>query len=120
MLYGPDARVRAAKGARHMNAKTRAPRWRRILVSLLVILGCILAPLSMLGIWLKAELLDTGTYVSTMAPLADNPDIQNALADRISNTLVVNTSLEQQVEGALPPRHSSWRRRSPTRSSRSS
>jgi len=76
-----------------MDTTVRAPRWRRILVALLVVVGCILAPLSMLGVWLKAEILDTDTYVSTMAPLADNAHVQNALADRITNTLVVDTSL---------------------------
>jgi len=87
-----------------MDTKKRAPRWRRILVALLVVVGCILAPLAMLGVWLKAEILDTNTYVSTMAPLADNPDIQDALATRITNALVVNPSLESQVANALPPR----------------
>jgi len=87
-----------------MNTTKRAPRWRRILVALLVIFGCILAPLSMLGVWLKAEILDTDTYVSTMAPLADNPDVQNALANRVTNALAVNTSLESQVADALPDR----------------
>jgi len=87
-----------------MDTTVRAPRWRRILVALLVVVGCILAPLSMLGVWLKAEILDTDTYVSTMAPLADNAHVQNALADRITNTLVVDTSLEQSVEDKLPAR----------------
>src|SRR5215813_12812056 len=98
MLEPPNREGTASRGGmRRMNTTKRAPRWRRILVALLVVFGCILAPLAMLGVWLKAEILDTGTYMSTMAPLADNPDIQNALADRITNTLVVNTSLEQNV-----------------------
>ena len=58
----------------------------------------------MLGVWLKAEILDTSTYVSTMAPLADNADVQNALANRITNALVVDRSIEQSVEDRLPPR----------------
>ena len=87
-----------------METTARAPRWRRLLVALLVVVGCILAPLSMFGVWLKAEILDTDTYVSTMAPLADNAHVQNAVADRITNALVVDTSLEQSVADRLPPR----------------
>src|SRR5262245_3506891 len=87
-----------------MEPTARAPRWRRIVVALLVVVGCILAPLSMFGVWLKAEILDTDTYVSTMAPLADNPHVQNAIADRITNTLVVDTSLQQSVKDRLPAR----------------
>jgi hypothetical protein len=82
----------------------RAPRWRRALVAVLVVVGCILAPLSLMGLWLRAELLDTDTYVSTMAPLADNEDVQQALADRITNALVVDTSLEDEVADRLPER----------------
>jgi hypothetical protein len=82
----------------------RAPRWRRALVAVLVIIGCILAPLAMLGVWLKAEILDTDTYVSTMAPLSENPDVQNALATRITNALVPDSSLEGEVADRLPER----------------
>jgi hypothetical protein len=84
----------------------RMPRWRRVLVVLLVVLGCVLAPLSVLSVWMKSVVLDTDNYVSTVAPLAHNPDVQNAIADRVTNTLIVdNTSeqdLEQQVIDRLP------------------
>ena len=70
----------------------RAPRWRRVLVALLVVLGCVLAPLSVLSVWMKSTVLDTDTYVSTVAPLANNSDVQNAIATRVTNTLVVDNT----------------------------
>jgi hypothetical protein len=90
--------------SRPLETTARPPKWRRILVALLVVIGCILAPLAMLGIWLRAEILDTGRYVSTMTPLADHPDIQIALADRITEALLVDSSLEDEVESQLPER----------------
>ena len=82
------------------------PRWRRVLVALLVVFGCVLAPLSVLSVWLKTEILNTDNYVSTVAPLARNADVQNAIANRVTNTLVVGNgseqSLEQQVVDRLP------------------
>jgi hypothetical protein len=82
----------------------RTPRWRRILVALLVIVGCVLAPLSVMGVWMKNTLLDTDQYVSTVGPLVDNPDVQQALATRITNALVQGTNVDQQIADALPPR----------------
>jgi len=58
-----------------VGAPARVPRWRRVVVALLVVLGCVLAPLSVLSIWLKTTLLDTSSYVATMAPLAEDPDV---------------------------------------------
>ena len=66
----------------------RTPRWRRILVSLLVIVGCVLAPLSVLSVWIRNTMLDTDQYVETVGPLIDNPDVQSALATRITNAVV--------------------------------
>ena len=95
---------RESGSGRAVKSNAHVPRLRRVVVALLVIFGCVLAPLAALSIWLKAELLNTDAYVSTMAPLADDPDVQNALADRITHALVVDTSLEQEVAGRLPDR----------------
>ena len=80
----------------------RLPRWRRILVGFLVVLGCILAPLSVLSVWTKTTLLDTDRYVSTVAPLSDDPDVEQALANRITNAIVQNTDIESKIADALP------------------
>ena len=43
---------------------------QRVLVAVLVIIGCVLAPLSLVAVWTRNTLLDTDNYVSTVAPLA--------------------------------------------------
>jgi hypothetical protein len=79
--------------------------WRRALVAVLVVVGCVLAPLSVLTVWMKTTLLNTHGYVSTVGPLADNPAVQNALADRITNTLVDrSSSIREEIVSALPKR----------------
>ena len=80
----------------------RAPRWRRALVVFLVVAGCVLAPLSVLSVWMKTTLLNTDNYVATVAPLADNAEVQNAIADRVTNTLIVDNSVEQRIVDRLP------------------
>jgi hypothetical protein len=86
--------------------KPRAPRWRRILTATLVVLACILAPVSVVAIWVNHTLLDTDQYVATIGPLASDPAIQNAAADRVTTALVSQTDLESRVKSALPPRAS--------------
>ena len=49
-------------------------------------------------------LLNTDQYVSTVGPLAGNADVQNALAARISNTVVNTSDVEAKIKGALPPK----------------
>lgn len=80
----------------------KLPRWRRILVSVLVVLVCVLAPISVLGVWVRNTVLHTDQYVDTMAPLASDPAIQQAVATRVTNTLIENTGLEQKIADLLP------------------
>ena len=52
--------------------------------TLLIVIGCILAPLSVVAVWAKNQVTNTDRYVATVAPLADDPAIQNAVADRVT------------------------------------
>src|SRR5437763_1885784 len=87
-------------------APSKQPRWRRALVAVLVVIGCVLAPLSIVSVWLKSTLLDTDRYVSTVGPLIDNPDVQQALANRITTVLLQSTGVEDKIIDALPPKAS--------------
>ena len=73
---------------------------------MLVVLACLLAVISVFAAFIRNEALDTDTYVSTVAPLAKDPAIQTVVARRVSERLVTQTNLHQQVEQALPPRAS--------------
>jgi hypothetical protein len=86
------------------DAPRRLPRWRRILVGTLVVIVCILVPISVVGVWMRNTLLHTDQYVDTMAPLARNQAVQQAVATRVTNALVEGTDLEDKVSDALPQR----------------
>ena len=79
-------------------------RGRRTAVALLLIVACVLAPLSVIAVWTKNTLLDTDEYVSTVAPLAKNPAIIDAAANEITNALVSEQNVSARVKKALPPR----------------
>jgi hypothetical protein len=82
------------------------PRWRRIVGVLLLVVGCVLVPISLSAVWVRNTLLDTDNYVSTVGPLASNPQIQQGLADRITNGVFTRVDVEKQVADALPPKAS--------------
>ncbi|MGW6423850.1 hypothetical protein ACWF82_14325 [Nocardia sp. NPDC055053] len=51
--------------------------------------------------YLRAEVLDTDHYVETMAPLADDPVIQNAVADALTRTVMARIDVESAASGLL-------------------
>jgi hypothetical protein len=51
---------------------------------LLIVLGCVLAPLAGVAVWARNQVTNTDRYVATVAPLASDPAIQNAVADKIT------------------------------------
>jgi hypothetical protein len=79
-------------------------RWRSITSWVLLVLACILAVVSVLVVFARNEVLDTDTYVNTVAPLASNPAIQTAVAKRVSQKLIEEADLQQRVKSALPER----------------
>jgi hypothetical protein len=80
------------------------PRWRRVLGVLLLVVGCVLVPISLSAIWVRTTLLNTDKYVSTVGPLASNPQIQQALADDLTNAIFSRVNVKQKVADALPPK----------------
>ncbi len=82
----------------------KAPRWRRIVGAMLVVVGCLLVPLSLSAVWVRNTLLDTDNYVATVGPLAGNADVQHAIANRVTDALFANADVEAKVADALPPR----------------
>ncbi|MFI5046188.1 MAG: hypothetical protein ACHQIG_03915 [Acidimicrobiia bacterium] len=85
-------------------ASPKLPRWRRILVGVLVVLGCLLVPLSVLGVWIHNTLLNTDQWVATVGPLVDQPAVQTAVAKRLSDAVINNAGLEPKVKDLLPDR----------------
>lgn len=82
----------------------KAPRGRRIVGGILLVVGCLLVPISLSAIWVRNTLLNTDHYVSTVGPLASNADIQQALADDITNAIFTRVDVKQKISDALPAR----------------
>jgi hypothetical protein len=75
--------------------------------TILIVLGSLLAPVSVLAVWAASEVSNTGRYVATMEPLVHNPAIQNALTDKITTAITTRlnvTSYADQAAAALSSR----------------
>jgi hypothetical protein len=77
--------------------------WRRISRWTLLVVGGLLAILSVLMIWVRDTLLDTDTWVSTMAPVAASPAVQSAIANDVTTQLFEKADLQTTVKNNLPP-----------------
>ena len=81
--------------------------WRPALTAVLLCLVVVLAPLSVVATWAHRQVSDTDQYVATVAPLASDPAVQKAIADRITTEVlgyVDVRSLTTQVVDALDER----------------
>ena len=80
-------------------ARRRRFSWRMPVSIVLIVLGCIVAPVAVLGVWAGNEVSDTGRWVATVEPLIHDPAIQNVLTDKITteitNRLNVTGTIDQ-------------------------
>lgn len=96
-------RLRAENAELRKRALTR-DRIRRSAKGLLLVLGCGLAALALLAIWLRGTLLDTDRYVDTVAPIAAEPAVQDAVADRLSTAVNDRIDFAALAREVLPER----------------
>jgi hypothetical protein len=77
-------------------------RGRRRTVKALIVLGSVLAFLSVFAIWTERQALNTDDWVSTSGRLIENETIRAALADYLVDQLYENVDIEKEIEGRLP------------------
>jgi hypothetical protein len=98
---GPDTEPTPGAG------RVGRQRWRSIVATVMIVVACVLAPLSVVAIWTRNQVTNTDRYVATVAPLADDPAIQNAIADQITAqvfTYIDVQGLTNQAVDALAER----------------
>ena len=81
-------------------AHRRRFSWRAIVAVVLIVLGCVLAPVAVLGVWAGNEVSDTGRWVATVEPLVHDPAMQNYLTDQITNQITSRINITGTVNQA--------------------
>src|SRR3954452_21998207 len=90
----PDERAELERLRREVGTlRTAAPppkrsfRWRSLFAVLLIVLGCVLAPVAGLAVWTNNQVSDTARFVRSISPLIEHSDVQAGVADRVPATL---------------------------------
>ena len=65
-------------------------------------LGCGLVALSLVAFYVRETVLDTDRYVATMAPIAESPAVQQAVADKLDNAITSRVDFDSLMREALP------------------
>jgi len=73
---------RQAPPDRVPRGRRRVGRWTAAAVCLLI--GCLLLPIGAVALYARTVVFDTDRYVAAVAPLARDPAVRNAVADRIT------------------------------------
>ena len=68
--------------------------WRGPVATVLIVLGCVLAPISVIAVWSANQVSNTDRYVANVSPLISQPAVRSALTDRISTA--VNDQIDVQ------------------------
>jgi len=68
----------------------------------LVVLTALLAPLAVSAVWVHERILTTDGWVETVAPLADDPAVIDAISNRIVNTIFERADIQDRITDILP------------------
>lgn len=67
----------------------------------LIVVACLLAPLSVVSVWASTQVSDTDQYVRTVAPLADDPGVQAAVATEVTQAVLAEIEVEEVTRELL-------------------
>jgi hypothetical protein len=86
-LRSDAARVRPAH-----SGWARGGRWLGAVVLLLI--AALLGGLAVTAVYLRSQVLNTDTYVATVAPLAQDPAVREQIATRLTNEIMTRTNVQ--------------------------
>jgi hypothetical protein len=90
----------------------RGFRWRSLFAVILIVLGCVLAPVAGLAVWTNNQVSDTDRFVRSISPLIEDPDVQARITDRVTDTIfqyvdvqgIADDGVNALVDQGLPAR----------------
>ncbi|MGB7963177.1 MAG: hypothetical protein WCF12_09525 [Propionicimonas sp.] len=74
---------------------------RAVVAAILIVLGVLLAPVSVATGWAKATLTDTDSFVATYAPLAHDPEVQQFIVDRTVSAIDEKLNIDGLVSDII-------------------
>src|SRR5690606_12184361 len=81
-----------------------APRRRRRLPLVLIVIASLLAFLGAFALWANRQLLDTDNWTETSSELLEDDEIRGQVSVFLVGRLYANIDVEERLAAALPPR----------------
>ena len=78
-------------------------RWRPIVARILVVLGVVLAAVTILAGYLRWQAFDNDTFEETASALIENDAVRNQVAAASVEALFANVDVQAELEARLPP-----------------
>ena len=75
-------------------ARRKHNGWRAPVSVVLIVIGCILAPLSVVAVWTANQVSSTDRYVANVAPLIHEPSIQRAMTEDITRQITTRLNVK--------------------------
>ncbi|GEL21170.1 hypothetical protein PSU4_01240 [Pseudonocardia sulfidoxydans NBRC 16205] len=83
-------------------APPRAPtRWASVASAVLLVLGLLLVPVSVLSVWAHNQLSDTERFVATTSPILADPAVRSTLADRVTAEIFAQVDVQGLANEAV-------------------
>jgi hypothetical protein len=95
-----DGYPSVVEDARASIPRSRGSGWT-VLAAVLIVLGCLLAPVAVISGWAKSTLTDTDAFVATYAPLAHNAGVQSFVVDQAAAAINQNINVEQLTSDVI-------------------
>jgi hypothetical protein len=95
------ARLRREAPAPNTSGSRQRHRVRTAAAAFVIAVGCLLAPLSVVSVWLSTQLTDTQAYLDTVSPLIKEPAVQKALATTVTTEIFARLDIQDNTTKAL-------------------
>jgi len=96
LLETENARLRAAQQTPvPASPRPRRHRGRTVGAVVLILVGALLAPVAVVGVWARGLVVDTDQYVETVAPIATDPLVRSAVSNRITVAIVDGLNVQE-------------------------
>ncbi|MFR9805234.1 hypothetical protein ACL02T_23555 [Pseudonocardia sp. RS010] len=96
------AALRAAPPPPPPTRRPRGPiRWASIGSAVLLVLGLLLVPVSVLAVWTDNQISETDRFVATMSPVLEDPAVQDAVAARVTQEIFTQVDVQQLATQAV-------------------
>ena len=76
-------------------------RWKSLAAAVLLVLGCVGVPASVLAIWTHNQVTQTDRFVATVSPVIEDPAVQSALTNRITTEVLTYVDVQQLANDAI-------------------